>query len=80
MTCDKSEKSSTVHTSMDKSYGTYTSMDITTEANAAVKGKGWNGKCEVVGKDSFASLTGCHSNAVACVCKTLWQAKATLTS
>ena len=38
---------------------TYTSMDITTELIAAAMGKGRGNKCEVVGQDSFASLTSC---------------------
>ena len=43
-------------------------MDITTEPIAAAKGKGQDGKCEVVGQDSFASLTGCCSSTAARVC------------
>ena len=55
-------------------------MDITTNIIAAVMGKGLDEKCEVVGQDSSASLTGRCLNAVGCVCEVLWQATATLTS
>ena len=52
-------------------------MDITTEPIAAVKGKGRDDKCEVVGQHSFTSPTGCRLSAVARVCEVLWQATAT---
>ena len=54
-----------------------TSMDITTDPIAAVKGKGRDDQCEVVGQHSFTSPTGCRLSAVARVCEVLWQATTT---
>ena len=55
-------------------------MDITTETIGAAMRKGQDDKSEVVGRDSFASLSGCRLSTVAHECKVLWQATATLTS
>ena len=55
-------------------------MDITAKRIAAVMGKGWDDKREVLGQDSFASLTGCCLSTVTCVYEVLWQATATLAS
>ena len=55
-------------------------MDLTTEPITVVMGKGRDGKCEVVGQDSFASATGCRLSTVAHVRKVLWKATETLTS
>ena len=52
-------------------YRIYTSMDISAKPIAAAMGKGWDDKCEVVGQDSFASLTSCRSSNVACVRSTV---------
>ena len=49
-------------------YRIYTSMDISAEPIAAAMGKGRDDQCEVVGQDSFASLTGCRLSTVARVC------------
>ena len=54
-------------------------MDIQAKPIAAAMGKGWDGQCEVVGQDSFASPTGCRWSTVAGVCEVVWQATATLT-
>ena len=43
-------------------------MDISAKPIAAAMGKGWDGQCEVVGQDSFASPTGCRWSTVARVC------------
>ena len=53
-------------------------MDITTKPIAAAMGKGWNGKREVLVRDSFASPTICRLSTAAYVCKVPWQAKGTL--
>ena len=55
-------------------------MDVSADPIAAAMGKGRDGKCEVVGPDSFASPTGCRLSTVARVCEVLRQATATLTS
>ena len=49
---------------MYKSCGIYTTVGITTKMITAVMGKGRDGKCEVVGQDSFASPTSCHFSTV----------------
>ena len=56
-------------------------MDVTTEPITAVMGRaGMVYSREVLGQNSFASLTSCRLSTVARVCEVVWQATATLTS
>ena len=70
LTCIRSQKSSRIYTPPCMIYHRiYTSMDISAELIAAAMGKARNGQCEVVGRDLFASPTGCRLSTVARVCE-----------